>query len=338
MVRKVVRKKSEVKPASRAVEILQKVQDSQGVESLTLLDAQKIVDVPRQSSGIFSLDIALGGGYPEGRIIELFGSEGSGKTTACLTGIASVQAHGHVAAYVDVEHAIDPAYSKKLGVNFNELLFAQSDSGEHALDVVKLIAENMIKGDMIVVDSVANLVPRAELEGEMGDQQVGLQARMMSKALRKLTALVSQQGIILIFINQLRSKIGIMYGNPETTTGGRALKYYANQRIEVKAIGKIKKREEIVGQKVRFKVVKNKVAPPFRQAEVELRYGQGFSRTLDIVRVGAALQPPVIDKSGGTHSYQGGKLGVSAEKSAMYLESAPEVLANIEKEIMERYV
>jgi len=324
---------------SRTVDILKKIQSTRGKDfsGLTTLDATKIENVPRISSGILGLDIALGGGYPQGRIVEFFGSEGSGKTTATLQAIVAAQRSEGVAAFIDVEHALDTSYAKKLGVNFSDLLFSQPDCGEDALEMGHAICENMKPGDVVVYDSVANLVPKAELEGDYGDSHVGLQARMMAQALRKLTATVSRTGVVVIFINQIRMKIGVMFGNPETTTGGRALKFYATQRVEVKQIGKSKQGEQIIGQKVRFKVVKNKVAPPFREAEVELRFGDGFPRALDIIRIGSAKNVGVIEKAGTHYSYQGTRLGQGVENAAQMLDVDPDLMVKIEREILTRY-
>jgi len=330
------KKKTEAEPAapSRTVDILKKVQSIPG---LMTLDSTKIENVPRISTGILSLDLALGGGYPHGRIIEFFGSEGSGKTTATLHAIVAAQRNGGVAAFIDAEHALDKAYAARIGVNFSDLLFGQPDSGEEGLEMVDALCSNMKGGDLVVIDSVANLVPKVELDGDYGDSHVGLQARMMSQAMRKMTSLVSKRGVTVIFINQIRMKIGVMFGSNETTTGGRALKFYATQRIEVKPMGRSKAGDTIIGMKARFKVVKNKVAPPFREAEVELRFGQGFPRSLDLLRVGSTGNVGVIEKAGAWYSYKSERLGQGIENSAVTLEANPALMAKIEQEVLERY-
>lgn len=333
------KKPEQESPSSRTVDILKKVQSTQGHDfsELMTLDATKIVDVPRISTGILGLDIALGGGYAQGRIIEFFGSEGSGKTTATLHAIVAAQQKGGVAAFTDVEHALDKAYASNLGVDFSSLLFSQPDCGEDALEMVDALCTHMRSGDIVVVDSVANLVPRAELEGDYGASHVGLQARMMSQAMRKLTGTVSRTGVVVIFINQIRMKIGVMFGSPETTTGGRALKFYATQRIETKQIGRSKTGDLVIGQKVRFKVVKNKVAPPFREAEVELRFGYGFPRSLELLRIGSTSNVGVIEKTGAWYSYDGERLGHGIERAAETLKGNLVLMEKIEKEILERY-
>ncbi|MDK2971149.1 MAG: recombination protein RecA [Candidatus Sumerlaeota bacterium] len=290
-------------------------------------------DLDAISSGSISLDRALGSwGFPRGRIIEVFGPESSGKTTVALHAVASAQAMGGTAAFIDVEHAMDPAYTKALGVNLDELLISQPDYGEQALDIVEtLVKSNAV--DIVVVDSVAALVPRAELEGEIGDSFVGLQARLMSQALRKLTGAISQARTAVIFINQIREKIGVMFGSPETTPGGRALKFYCSIRLDVRRIGSIKENGENVGNRVRVRVVKNKVAPPFREAEFDIEFGKGISREGDLIDLGILLH--VIDKSGSWISYKGERLGQGRENSKNFLRENPALRDAIEREVKE---
>lgn len=286
-------------------------------------------------TGLLSLDIALGlGGIPKGRVIEVYGPESSGKTTVTLHMIAEIQKRGGVAAFIDAEHALDPAYAKKIGVDINELYISQPDNGEQALE----ITETMVRSgavDIVVIDSVAALVPRAEIEGEMGDSHMGLQARLMSQALRKLTPVVSKSKCIVVFINQLREKIGVMYGNPEVTTGGRALKFYASVRLDVRRIDALKQGGERVGNRTRIKVVKNKIAPPFREAEFDIMYGRGISREGDILDLAANIN--VINKSGSWYSYEGEKLGQGRESTKAYLIEHPEFMAEMEKKVREAY-
>src|SRR6186713_2576845 len=286
---------------------------------------QPIDSIP---TGSISIDYALGvGGVPRGRVIEIFGPESSGKTTLALQVIAQAQKLGGMAAFVDAEHALDAAYARKLGVDLDNLLVSQPDNGEQALEIVEvLIRSNGV--DVVVVDSVAALVPRAEIEGEMGDAQMGLQARLMSQALRKLTGAVSKSKSSLIFINQLREKIGVMFGNPETTTGGRALKFYASVRIDIRRIGAIKDGEDVVGGRTRVKVVKNKVAPPFREAEFDIMYGEGVSREGDLIDI--AVEHKIIEKSGTWFSYGGERLGQGRENAKAYLKQNKEVAAALE--------
>jgi len=283
------------------------------------------------SSGSLGLDIALGvGGLPRGRVIEIYGPESSGKTTLALHVIAEAQRGGGTAAFVDAEHALDPAYAKKLGVNIDELIVSQPDTGEQALEIVDtLVRSNAI--DVLVVDSVAALVPRAEIEGEMGDSHVGLQARLMSQSLRKLTGSISRSRCMVIFINQLRMKIGVMYGNPETTTGGNALKFYASVRLDIRRTGQIKDRDDIVGNTTRVKVVKNKVAPPFKQVEFDIMYGEGISKVGEILDLG--VKAGVVEKSGAWFSYDSIRIGQGRENSKTYLKENPEIMARIEAAI-----
>jgi len=285
-------------------------------------------------TGSIGLDSALGiGGLPKGRIIEIFGPESSGKTTLTLQTIAECQRQGGTAAFVDAEHALDPTYAERLGVNVDELLVSQPDTGEQALEITDiLVRSNAV--DMVVVDSVAALTPKAEIEGEMGDHHVGLQARLMSQALRKLTGNIKRSNALVIFINQIRMKIGVMFGNPETTTGGNALKFYASVRLDIRRTGAIKKDDEIVGNETRVKVVKNKVAPPFRQAEFEIHYGAGISRLGEIVALGTKLG--LLEKAGAWYSYNGKKIGQGKENVKQFLRDNPELTAKLEKAIREK--
>jgi recombination protein RecA len=289
------------------------------------------LDVESISTGSLSLDIALGiGGVPRGRIIEVFGPESSGKTTLALHIIAEAQKTGGVCAFVDAEHALDPSYANKLGVKMDELLVSQPDSGEQALEITDtLVRSGAI--DVLVVDSVAALTPRAELEGEMGDSHMGLQARLMSQALRKLTGTISKSRTTVIFINQIRMKIGVMFGNPETTTGGNALKFYASVRLDIRRIGAIKDREEVVGNQTRVKVVKNKVAPPFRQVEFDIMYGEGISKMGEVLDLG--VQANVVDKAGAWYSYNGERIGQGRNNAKDFLRGNPEMAKEIEEKI-----
>jgi recombination protein RecA len=289
------------------------------------------IDVAAISTGSLGLDIALGiGGLPKGRVVEIYGPESSGKTTLTLQVIAEAQKKGGICAFVDAEHALDPAYAKKLGVKVEDLLISQPDTGEQALE----IADTLVRSgaiDVLVVDSVAALTPKAELEGEMGDMQPGMQARLMSKALRKLTASISKSGTMVIFINQIRMKIGVMFGNPETTTGGNALKFYASVRLDIRRIGQIKEREETVGNQTRVKVVKNKVAPPFKQVEFDIMYGEGISKTGELVDLG--VKANIIEKSGAWFSYDGQRIGQGRENTKLFLKENPKIAHHIEKAI-----
>ena len=296
-------------------------------------DAQmKVETIP---TGSISLDLALGqGGIPKGRIIEIYGPESSGKTTVTLHMIAEVQKRGGIAGFIDAEHALDPVYAKNIGVDIDNLYISQPDSGEQALE----IAETMVRSgaiDIVVVDSVAALVPKAEIEGDMGDAHMGLQARLMSQALRKLTAVISKSNCVVIFINQLREKLGVMFGNPETTTGGRALKFYSSVRLDVRRIESIKQGGEVIGNRTRVKVVKNKVAPPFKEAEFDIMFGKGISMIGDILDV--ATNADIIVKSGAWFAYKGEKIGQGRENAKQYLEDNPSVLAEVEKAVREYY-
>ncbi len=290
-----------------------------------------VVDVETVSTGSLGLDIALGiGGLPRGRVIEIYGPESSGKTTLALHVVAEAQKKGGVAAFVDAEHALDPGYAKKLGVDIGELLISQPDTGEQALE----IADTLVRSgavDVLVVDSVAALTPRAELEGEMGDSHVGLQARLMSQALRKLTGSISKSNCMVIFINQIRMKIGVMYGNPETTTGGNALKFYASVRLDIRRIGQIKERDEIIGNATRVKVVKNKMAPPFKQVEFDIMYGQGISKVGELLDLG--VKAGIVEKSGAWYSHDSQRIGQGRENAKQFLREHPEMADAIEAAI-----
>jgi len=301
---------------------------------MRLGDAAATYDMETVSTGSLGLDIALGvGGLPRGRVVEVFGPEASGKTTLTLQVIAEVQKSGGTAAFVDAEHALDPSYAEKLGVNINDLLVSQPDTGEQALEITDmLVRSNAV--DIVVVDSVAALTPKAEIEGEMGEMQVGLQARLMSQALRKLTGNIKRSNTIVIFINQIRMKIGVMFGNPETTTGGNALKFYASVRLDIRRIGAIKNGEEVTGNMTRVKVVKNKVAPPFREAEFEIMYGQGISREGEIIELASSLG--IIEKSGAWYAYKGNRIGQGKDNARTYLQTNKEVAREIEEQVRAR--
>ncbi|MEY2115684.1 MULTISPECIES: recombinase RecA [Rhodanobacter] len=286
------------------------------------------------STGSLGLDIALGvGGLPRGRVVEIYGPESSGKTTMTLQAIANCQRAGGTAAFIDAEHALDPSYAEKLGVKVDDLLVSQPDTGEQALEIADMLVRSGAV-DMVVVDSVAALTPKAEIEGEMGDSHVGLHARLMSQALRKLTANIKKSGCLVIFINQIRMKIGVMFGSPETTTGGNALKFYASVRLDIRRIGAVKKGEEIIGSETRVKVVKNKVAPPFRQCEFEILYGEGTSREGEIIELGVAQN--LIDKSGAWYSYNGDRIGQGKENVRQFLRDNPAIANEIDKQLRER--
>lgn len=304
-----------------------------GDGAIMQMDAVHKISVDSIPTGSISLDIALGvGGVPRGRIIELYGPESSGKTTLALHVVSNAQKLGGIAAFVDAEHALDPEYAKKIGVTVKELLISQPDTGEQALDIVEsLVRSNSV--DIIVVDSVAALTPRAEIEGEMGDQQIGLQARLMSKALRKLTAITSQSNTSIIFINQIRTKIGIMFGNPETTSGGKALKFYSSVRIEVRQSAKIKSGEEIIGNRVNVKIVKNKVAAPFRKSEFDIYYNEGISYLSDLINTGVNPKYNVVERKGAWYNFGDTKLGQGLEASKEFLRENPKIAKQIEKEI-----
>ncbi len=313
---------------------MDKIEKSYGKGSIMRMGDRVEEDVPAISSGSIALDIALGvGGYPKGRVIEIYGPESSGKTTLAIHAIAEAQKNGGIAAFVDAEHAFDPYYAQKLGVDINELLISQPDNGEQALEIV----ENLIRSgaiDIIVIDSVAALTPKAEIEGDMGDSKMGLQARLMSQALRKLTGTINKTKTCCIFINQLRDKIGVMFGNPETTTGGNALKFYASVRLDIRRIGQIKDGDEIRGNHARVKVVKNKVAPPFRKAEFDILYGEGISKTGEILDLSVELG--IVKKSGSWFSYGDSKLGQGRETVRKLLADNQELAEELEKKILEK--
>ncbi len=302
---------------------------------MRLGDPAARMNVETIPTGSLSLDIALGlGGIPKGRIIEIYGPESSGKTTVTLHMIAEVQKRGGIAGFIDAEHALDPVYAKNIGVNIDDLYISQPDNGEQAME----ITETMVRSgamDIVVVDSVAALVPKAEIDGEMGDSHVGLQARLMSQALRKLTAVISKSNCTVVFINQLREKIGVMFGNPETTTGGRALKFYASVRLDVRRIESLKQGGEVIGNRTRVKVVKNKVAPPFKEAEFDIMFGEGISMIGDILDLAASVD--VINKSGAWYAYKGEKIGQGRENAKQYLKDNPEVCAEVEAKIREHF-
>lgn len=302
---------------------------------MKLGDPASQMNVETTPTGSLSLDIALGlGGIPKGRIIEIYGPESSGKTTVTLHMIAEVQKRGGIAGFIDAEHALDPVYAKNIGVDIDNLYISQPDNGEQALE----ITETMVRSgavDIVVVDSVAALVPKAEIDGDMGDSHVGLQARLMSQALRKLTAVISKSNCTVIFINQLREKVGVMFGNPETTTGGRALKFYSSVRLDVRRIESLKQAGEVIGNRTRVKIVKNKIAPPFREAEFDIMFGQGISKVGDILDLAADLG--IVVKSGAWYAYEGNKIGQGRENAKIYLTENPEVCAEVEQKVRAHY-
>ncbi|MBB3046040.1 recombination protein RecA [Litorivivens lipolytica] len=313
---------------------LSQIERQFGKGSIMRMGEQERVAVPVISTGSLALDIALGvGGLPRRKIIEIYGPESSGKTTLTLHAIAESQKKGGVCAFIDAEHAFDPSYAEKLGVDLDNLLMSQPDTGEQALE----IAETLVRSsavDLVVIDSVAALTPKAEIEGEMGDSHVGLQARLMSQALRKLTGTINKSNCTVIFINQIRMKIGVMFGNPETTTGGNALKFYSSVRLDIRRIGAVKQGDEVVGNETRVKVVKNKVAPPFKQAEFQIMYGQGIYRMGEVIDLG--VQQGLIDKSGAWYAYNGDKIGQGKANAANYLKENPEIASEIEAAIRDQ--
>lgn len=323
--------KAEEKKIQALDDAIKQIEKQFGKGAVMKLGDRAAVDIDVIPSGSLTLDIALGiGGYPKGRIIEVYGPESSGKTTLTLHAIAEVQKQGGRAAFIDAEHAIDPVYAQNLGVNIDELILSQPDSGEQGLE----IAETLVRSgaiDLVVVDSVAALVPQVELDGEMGEQQMGLQARLMSKALRKLSGVMNKTTCTIIFINQLREKIGVMFGNPETTTGGRALKFYSSVRVEIRRSEAIKNGTEILGNKVNIKVVKNKVAPPFKTTQVDIIYGRGISRTGEVVDL--AVEKDIVEKSGAWYAYKGEKIGQGRENAKIFLEEHPEIMEEISEAI-----
>ena len=326
-----VKKDVDTKKEQALNDAIKQIEKQFGKGSVMKLGDRAAVDVAVIPTGSLTLDMALGiGGYPKGRIIEIYGPESSGKTTLTLHAIAEVQKQGGTAAFIDAEHAIDPVYAKNLGVNIDELILSQPDSGEQGLE----IAETLVRSgaiDLVVVDSVAALVPQVELDGEMGDQQMGLQARLMSKALRKLSGVMNKTDCTIIFINQLREKIGVMFGNPETTTGGRALKFYSSVRVEIRRSEAIKQGDKILGSRTRVKVVKNKVAPPFKSTSVDIIYGKGISRDGEVLDL--AVEKDIVDKSGAWYAYKGEKIGQGRENAKRYLTEHPDIMNEITEAI-----
>jgi len=325
-------REDEVKEKNKALEAaISQIDENFGKGSVMKLGQKAALDVESISTGSLSLDLALGiGGLPKGRVIEIYGPEGSGKTTLALQVVAEAQKTGGICGFVDAEHALDPVYAKKLGVKTEELLISQPDTGEQALE----IADTLIKSgsiSVLVIDSVAALTPRAELEGDMGDHHVGLQARLMSQALRKLTSSIAKTNTMVIFINQIRMKIGIMFGNPETTSGGNALKFYSSVRMDIRRIGAIKEKEQIIGNSTRVKVVKNKVSPPFKVVEFDLMYGRGISKSGELIDLGSKAD--IVEKSGAWYAYKGEKIGQGRENAKIFLEKNPKVAAEIEMAI-----
>jgi len=331
------KKEQELKEKNKALEAaISQIDQNFGKGSVMRLGQQQALDIESISTGSLSLDLALGiGGLPKGRIIEIYGPESSGKTTLALQVVAEAQKKGGICAFVDAEHAMDPIYAKKLGVKTGELLISQPDTGEQALE----IADTLIKSgsvSVLVIDSVAALTPKAELEGEMGDHHVGLQSRLMSQALRKITGSVSKSNTMIIFINQIRMKIGVMFGNPETTSGGNALKFYSSVRMDIRRIGAIKDKDEIIGNSTRVKIVKNKVAPPFKVVEFDLMYGKGISKTGELVDLGA--KAGIVEKAGAWYAYKGEKIGQGRENAKIYLEQNLKVADEIEKVIRDQAI
>jgi len=329
------KKEQEIKEKNKALEAaISQIDQNFGKGSVMKLGQQQALDIESVSTGSLSLDLALGiGGLPKGRIIEVYGPESSGKTTLALQVLAEAQKKGGICAFVDAEHALDPIYAKKLGVKTAELLISQPDTGEQALE----IADTLIKSgsiSVIVIDSVAALTPKAELEGEMGDHHVGLQSRLMSQALRKITGSVSKSNTMVIFINQIRMKIGVMFGNPETTSGGNALKFYSSVRMDIRRIGAIKDKDEIIGNSTRVKIVKNKVAPPFKVVEFDLMYGKGISKTGELVDLG--VKAGIVEKAGAWYAYKGEKIGQGRENAKIFLEQNPKAAEEIEKTIRDQ--
>ncbi len=316
-------------------QVMAEIEKQFGKGAIMKLGSQEHIEIEATSSGSLGLDIALGvGGYPKGRIIEIFGPESSGKTTFALEAIAACQKEGGRAAFIDAEHALDPIYSRNLGVNIDELLLSQPDTGEQALEIVDALVKSEAV-NLIVIDSVAALVPQAEIEGEMGDSHVGLQARLMSQALRKLSGTINKTKTTAIFINQLREKVGVMFGNPETTPGGRALKFYSSVRLDIRRGEQIKNGESVIGNKTNIKVVKNKVAPPFRSVTVDIMYGQGISKEGELLDIGSEIN--ILEKSGAWYAYKGEKIGQGKENAKIFLKEHPEIAEEIENAIREHY-
>lgn len=327
--------KTEKEGKSKALGLaLETIEKQFGKGSIMKLGDAHKTNVETVSTGSLSLDLALGGGIPKGRIIEIYGPESSGKTTLTLHAIAEIQKDGGTAAFIDAEHALDPAYAKKLGVDVENLLISQPDNGEQALEIAEtLVRSNAV--DLVVIDSVAALVPRAEIEGDMGDSHMGLQARLMSQALRKLTGVINRSHTTVIFINQIRMKIGVMFGNPETTTGGNALKFYSSVRMDIRRISQIKQGDDIIGNRARVKVVKNKIAPPFRVAEFDIMYNQGISRSGDVLDL--AVDKGIVEKSGAWFSYKDEKIAQGREAAKKYLEDNPKVLKDLSIKLRDIY-
>ena len=321
---------------NKAVDLaISQIERQFGKGAIMKLGGSEKIDVPVISTGSLSLDIALGvGGVPRGRIIEIYGPESGGKTTLALHIVAEAQKQNGLAAFIDAEHALDITYARKIGVNTDDLLIAQPDSGEQALEITETLVRSGAL-DVLVVDSVAALVPRAELEGEMGDAQMGLQARLMSQALRKLTASISKSRTTVIFINQLRMKIGVFFGNPETTTGGNALKFYASMRLDIRKVTSLKQGQDVIGMRTRVKVVKNKVAPPFRETEFDIIFGEGISREGDLLDL--AAENAIIEKSGAWYSYKGDRLGQGRDNTRIFLKEHPEILKEIEAGVLDKF-
>jgi recombination protein RecA len=321
----------------KAVDLaISQIEKQYGKGSIMKLGADGVLgDIPVVPTGSISLDIALGvGGLPRGRVVEIYGPESSGKTTLALHAIAEAQKKGGVAAFIDAEHALDSAYAKKLGVQIDDLLISQPDTGEQALDITETLVRSGAL-DVIVIDSVAALVPKAEIEGEMGDSHMGLQARLMSQALRKLTATISKSHTIVIFINQIRMKIGVMFGNPETTTGGNALKFYSSVRLDIRRIASIKNGQDVIGNRTKVRVVKNKVAPPFKEVEFDLIYGEGISKEGDILDI--AVEKNMVEKSGTWYAFEGQRIGQGRENAKQFLKENPKTLEGMEKAILEQF-
>ena len=328
-------KKTEIKEDKALEEVMAEIEKQFGKGAIMRLGSEDHIEIETVSTGTLGLDIALGvGGFPKGRIIEVFGPESSGKTTIALQAVAEVQKVGGRAAFIDAEHALDPVYAKALGVNINELLLSQPDTGEQALEICEaLVRSNAVQ--IVVIDSVAALVPQAEIEGEMGDSHVGLQARLMSQALRKLAGIINKTNTIAIFINQLREKVGVMFGNPETTTGGRALKFYSSVRLDVRRGEQIKQGDQVIGNRTTIKVVKNKMAPPFKSCSVDMMYGEGVSYEGELVDLASDID--IINKSGAWYSYNGEKIGQGKENTKLFLKNNPEIAKEIDKKVREHY-
>ncbi len=317
-------------------EAISQIEKQFGKGTVMKMGDREIIDIPSVSTGSLGLDIALGiGGLPKGRVVEIFGPESSGKTTLTLQAIAECQKAGGTAAFIDAEHALDPNYAEKLGVNVDELLLSQPDTGEQALEVTDMLVKSG-SVDLIVIDSVAALTPRAEIEGDMGDHHVGLQARLMSQALRKITGNIQRSNAMVIFINQIRMKIGVMFGNPETTTGGNALKFYSSVRLDIRRIGAVKEGEEVVGNETRVKVVKNKVSPPFKQAEFQIMYGEGINTEGEILELGQKLE--LVEKSGSWYSHNGEKIGQGKVNASKFLRENVKIRDALVKEIRKAYI